>query len=316
MDISVIAEAFVVTVVGGLGCVTGAFLAALLIGLLQAFGILIFPKITLVLVFLLMALVLVVRPWGLMGEAVGSAARGAAARDPLLSPATREVKMLGAAALAGAAGGAAAARRLRHQPADRGADPALFAASLHFLIGPGGLASFGHAAYFGLGAYGAALAAKWLAAPMVPALLAAPLVAGIGGVAVRLLLRAAVGHLSRHADAGLRADRLGGRVPVGGADRRRQRRGRRVAVALGGRARGLLLPRAGILLHGGRAGAARESSIAPFGYTLRAGRDSPVRADAIGIDVRASLGGVHRRGGAAGLAGGLFAFSKGSVFPT
>src|SRR6476619_6042739 len=35
---------------------------------MQAFGILIFPKITLVLVFLLMALVLVVRPWGLMGR--------------------------------------------------------------------------------------------------------------------------------------------------------------------------------------------------------------------------------------------------------
>src|SRR5262249_52120863 len=68
MDISVIAEAFVVTVVGGMGSVPGAFLAALLIGELQAFGILVFPKITLVLVFLLMALVLVVRPWGLMGR--------------------------------------------------------------------------------------------------------------------------------------------------------------------------------------------------------------------------------------------------------
>ena len=39
-----------------------------MIGLLQAFGILVFPKITLVLVFLLMALVLVVRPWGLLGK--------------------------------------------------------------------------------------------------------------------------------------------------------------------------------------------------------------------------------------------------------
>src|SRR4029079_19646967 len=45
MDISVIAEAFVVTVVGGMGAVPGAFLAALLIAELQAFGILIFPKI-------------------------------------------------------------------------------------------------------------------------------------------------------------------------------------------------------------------------------------------------------------------------------
>ena len=36
----------------------------------------------------------------------------------------------------------------------------IFAASLQFLMSAGGLASFGHAAYFGLGAYGAALAAK------------------------------------------------------------------------------------------------------------------------------------------------------------
>jgi len=56
---------------------------------------------------------------------------------------------------------------------------------------------------------------------------------------------------------------------------------------------------------------------APFGYTLRAARDSAVRADAIGIDVRA-----HRwlafivAGAAAGLAGGLFAFAKGSIDPT
>ena len=60
--------------------------------------------------------------------------------------------------------------------------------------------------------------------------------------AVRLLHRAAVGHLPRHADAGVRADHLRGRLPVGGGDGRRQRRGRRVAVALGGQPRGLLLP--------------------------------------------------------------------------
>ncbi len=34
---------------------------------------------------------------------------------------------------------------------------ALFATSLHFIMGPAGMHSFGHAAYFGLGAYGAAL---------------------------------------------------------------------------------------------------------------------------------------------------------------
>src|SRR5918998_5075114 len=77
MDLSIIAEAFVVTVVGGMGSVPGAFLASLIIGQLQAFGILVFPKITLVLVFLLMAAVLVVKPWGLLGKPAAAAGQSA-----------------------------------------------------------------------------------------------------------------------------------------------------------------------------------------------------------------------------------------------
>jgi len=53
----------------------------------------------------------------------------------------------------------------------------LFATSLHFIMGPGGMHSFGHAAYFGLGAYGAALMVKFLAAPTPVALIVAPLAA-------------------------------------------------------------------------------------------------------------------------------------------
>src|SRR4051812_10403031 len=46
MDLDIIAEAFVITVIGGMGSVPGAFLAALIIGQLQAFGILVLPRIT------------------------------------------------------------------------------------------------------------------------------------------------------------------------------------------------------------------------------------------------------------------------------
>ena len=54
----------------------------------------------------------------------------------------------------------------------------------------------------------------------------------------------------------------------------------------------------------------------PFGYALRAGRDSPLRADAIGIDVRSVQWSAFAISGAfAGLAGALFAFSKGSISP-
>jgi branched-chain amino acid transport system permease protein len=59
MDMSVIVETFVVVVTGGLGSIGGAFVAALLIGLVHAFGIGVFPQATLVLVFLTMAVVLV-----------------------------------------------------------------------------------------------------------------------------------------------------------------------------------------------------------------------------------------------------------------
>jgi branched-chain amino acid transport system permease protein len=60
----------------------------------------------------------------------------------------------------------------------------------------------------------------------------------------------------------------------------------------------------------------RRALFAPFGYAMRAGRDSPLRADAIGIDVKRIqwvafvIAAVF-----AGLAGALYAFSKGSISP-
>ena len=54
----------------------------------------------------------------------------------------------------------------------------------------------------------------------------------------------------------------------------------------------------------------------PFGYALRAGRDSVLRADASGIDVkRMQWAAFVIAGTAAGLAGALYAFSKGSISP-
>ena len=55
----------------------------------------------------------------------------------------------------------------------------------------------------------------------------------------------------------------------------------------------------------------------PFGYVLRAGRDSPLRAEAIGIDLRAYQWAAFVLAGTfAGLAGAVFAFSKGSISPS
>src|SRR3989454_7236799 len=68
MDASIITEAFVVVVVGGMGSVPGALLAAALIGVIDAFGVLVLPRASLVVPFVVMAVVLIVRPWGLLGR--------------------------------------------------------------------------------------------------------------------------------------------------------------------------------------------------------------------------------------------------------
>ena len=96
MDLRIIADAFVVVVVGGMGSVLGAFLAALLIGELTAFGIWVFPQITLVLTFLIMAVVLVVRPWGLLGRPELAARTAPEAAAPLLRPASGPWRLLAA----------------------------------------------------------------------------------------------------------------------------------------------------------------------------------------------------------------------------
>jgi branched-chain amino acid transport system permease protein len=313
MDLAIIAECFVVTVVGGMGSVPGAFLAALIIGQLQAFGILVLPKITLVLVFLLMALVLVVRPYGLFGRpeiagtaaAVGIASRPAGGRrDFLLAGATAALALL---PLLGDAYVLKVGIEILVF--------ALFAFSLQVLIGVGGLVSFGHAAYFGLGAYGAALAVRWLDAPMEAALPLAPLAAALGaalfgafivrlsGIYLAMLTLAAAQILFAVAFQW---------VEVTGGDNGLV--GIWPSAWASSRWAFYLLTLAVVAA---AVWALDRVIEAPFGYTLRAARDSELRAEAIGLDVRR-----HRwlaftlAGAAAGLAGGLYAFSRGSVDPT
>ena len=68
MGDAILVDAFVVIVVGGLGSLGGAVFASLIIGELQSFGVLLFPKFSLALIYLLMAVVLVVKPSGLFGR--------------------------------------------------------------------------------------------------------------------------------------------------------------------------------------------------------------------------------------------------------
>jgi branched-subunit amino acid ABC-type transport system permease component len=72
MDFDVIIDAFIVVVIGGLGSMAGTVLGALIFGLLRSFGILFVPQFETLFIFLLMAVVLIVRPQGLLGRHVSS----------------------------------------------------------------------------------------------------------------------------------------------------------------------------------------------------------------------------------------------------
>ena len=141
-----------------------------------------FSKLTLVVEFLVMAVVLVVRPWGLLGKPQAPS-RNIGCRRSAAAPADAPRQGALAPRAADRAAGAAARRPpARPTPTVLAIDlltAALFAASLHFIMGPAGMHSFGHAAYFGLGAYGAALLVRqagscrwswrWSLAPLVAA---------------------------------------------------------------------------------------------------------------------------------------------------
>ena len=68
MGETIIIEAFVVVVIGGLGSLKGAFFISLVIGLLSSFGTRFIPMLDMFLIFILMAAVLLWRPQGLFAE--------------------------------------------------------------------------------------------------------------------------------------------------------------------------------------------------------------------------------------------------------
>jgi len=169
MDLAVIVEAFVVVVVGGLGSIAGAGVASLLIGLLHAFGVWWIPKSSLVLAFVAMALVLIARPQGILGggraaiaalapRAVFDSGFRALAEAPLV-PAGRRLRALVIVVLIALATAPLWAGDYMVAILAETFILAVYAASLQLIMGSGGVTSFGHAAFFGVGAYAAGLLA-------------------------------------------------------------------------------------------------------------------------------------------------------------
>ena len=314
IDLRLIVDVFVVVVIGGLGSVGGAFVASILVSELDAFGILVLPGVSMMLVFVVMALVLVVRPFGLFG-------RPQAPSRTVPEPGRRPWGPLSRPARLGLAGLVAGAATLPLWGGPYlvtvGSEiliVVIFAASLQFLMSAGAMVSFGHAAYFGLGAYGAALAVARLGLPMLPAigcgmLLALAGAALFGWFCVRLsgvyfaMLTLAFAQIAWSAAFQWTA--------VTGGDN------------------GLLglwpdawaaSPRSFFWLCLAMATASvaviRALVFSPFGLGLRAVRDSALRAEALGLGRAPVQWAAFAVAGAlAGLAGGLFVFLKGSVFP-
>jgi branched-chain amino acid transport system permease protein len=314
MDLRIIVDVFVVVVIGGLGSIVGAFVAAVLVSELNAFGILIFPKISIILVFLVMAVVLITRPWGLLGRPEAPARRTPGLTVNPWRPLTSNGRIAAAIALLLAASLPLFAGNYALNVGAEIAIFAIFAASLHFLMSVGGLASFGHAAYFGLGAYGVAFAAKLAGLPMIVALLVGPLLGLLGAVvfgffAVQLsgvyfaMLTLAFAQIV-WSIAFQWVDLTGGDNGILGVWPERW-------AASPSHFYWLSLAVAALIV-----AALRMAVFSPFGFALRASRDSPLRGEAIGIDgKRIQWTAFVIAGTVAGIGGALFAYLKGSVFP-
>jgi branched-chain amino acid transport system permease protein len=281
---------------------------------LNAFGILVFPKISIVLVFLVMAIVLIVRPWGLLGRSETAARSAGGAVFSRWRPFGVQGRLFVILALAAAALLPLVAGSYFLGVATEVLIFMLYAASLHFLLADGGLASFGHAAYFGLGSYGAAIALKVFGLGMETAIPAGVLLGFAGALVfgwfcVRLsgvyfaMLTLAFAQIA-WSIAYQWTDVTGGDNGIIGvwpsAWAASPTRFYWLTLALSAGAIGLL----------------SVITFSPFGYTLRALRDSTLRAETIGIvRWRVQWMGFVIAGAFAALAGALYAFLKGSVFP-
>ncbi len=326
LDMLTIVEAFVVVVVGGLGSMPGAFAAAVLIAQIKAICIAIgsveiaglsfaFSKLTLVAEFLVMALVLVFKPWGLMGSEDlksreqtpinGSLALQASPPlwvwsigvvflffIPTLTQDSAYNTVLGIDVLTAT----------------------LFAMSLYFLMGPGGMLSFGQAAFFGLGAYACGLLVIELHLSMPWALVLAPLITALfaammGWFCVRLtgvylaMLTLAFAQI-------LWSICFQWESFTGGSN---GLTGIWPSALFSEKAHYYYLT---LCLVTGSLWILGRIIQAPFGFALRSARDSSLRAQAIGMDVKTLQWTAFAVSGYfAGLAGALFAFSKGSISP-
>lgn len=308
---SVLTLAFVIVVAGGLGSVLGTAVAAVLLGVLNTFLIMHWPTASLVLPVLLMGTVLVVRPQGLFGRAIAEVSetqshhedkRGIVPKGWRWCLATvAGVMIIGFAS--GEYGSLLATDVLIF---------GIYVAGLDLVVREAGVMTFGQALYFGLGAYGTALAVHVFQWPFSAAIFAGCVLSligaftlgyiatrrvGVAGAMLSLALAELIWAITFQWNAVTGGDNgVSGIWPTGALARPRPFLlciGIVSAIVLG-----VLAYLRGTVL----------------GYAFRSVRDSSRRAAALGIDagivrwMATIVGGL-----VAGLAGTLYAFSRGTV---
>jgi branched-chain amino acid transport system permease protein len=313
MDVNVVVETFVVVVTGGLGSIGGALVAAVLIGVIHAVGLSFFPQATLVLVFLTMAVVLVWRPHGLAGAAAQDEQRESVSVFSLWpsGAAGRAVFVLAFMGLTLLAWGQGDYGR---SLAEDVMVMMLFGLSLQWMMALGGLVSFGHAAFFALGAYGAALAHLHAGVGVLLALASGMALAlGVALVFGILAVRSSGVYLAMLSLALAQMVWAGATQWVGLTGGDNGLIGLRLISAETRPVWDALLFALSLLALWGMARVARSSR----GAALQASRDAPWRAAASGLPVQALRYQVFVGSATlAGLAGGLWAAFKGAVFPS
>ncbi len=228
MGATLLMPSFIAIIVGGVGSLAGTLFGGLLIGVASGVTAVFFPAASEAIMYVMMALVLLVRPRGLFGEeGMLEASKGQEPGFDVLLLAQRWLARLRSKGIPARLAQAPAAL----MPAAKKADAlpgqwrgllllaaiwtvlvsapywmpylggytalgtrvlvlALAAMSVNFLLGFTGVLSFGHAAWFGLGAYGAGLALKFLAPNTWLAIVAGMMLAGLaGGLLGALLVR-------------------------------------------------------------------------------------------------------------------------------
>src|SRR6476646_1707393 len=261
-----------------------------------------------------MAAVPIVRPWGLFGKQEAAARRTPGLTVNPWRPLTSNERLLALAALVIAATLPLFAGNYALTVGSEIAIFVIFAVSLHFLMSVGGLASFGHAAYFGLGAYGVAFLAKMAGLPMIVSLLLGPLL-GLLGAAVfgffAVQLSGVYFAMLTLAFAQIVWSIAFQWVTVTGGDNGILGVWPEKWAASPSSFYWLSLAIAALAV-----AVLRIMVFSPFGFALRATRDSPLRSEAIGINgKRVQWTAFVIAGTVAGFAGALFAYLKGSVFP-